>query len=94
MVNSFVIDSEIGSVLVGTKDFRVLIPNGYGDGETLIKVGTKEDFKNINKEFWTVLDGKFNVYENDCNNDSDIIITLEGRYFIYYYDGTVYFEKV
>lgn len=87
--------ADAGSVLVGTKDFGILINNGYGDGKTTIKIGTRKELDAINKKFLTVINGSFNIYRYDCSQrkEDDILITLNGRYGIYQNNGTVYFEE-
>ena len=44
--------------------------------------------------YWEVVDGKFNIFSEDCGrNEKDIEATLEGRYGIYYKDGYVFFVR-
>ena len=93
-----VTSSDVGGVLIGTKDFGIIISNGYGDSETEIIIFNEKDEKEIlspNAKFDTMVKGKFNIYDHDCSNrdDEDIIITLEGEFAIYNDCGTVCFEK-
>ena len=88
-------ETNTGSLLVGTKEFSILVPNGLGDGEIRVKIGTKEELKNILKIFWTRLKGEFNIYieENKERAEDNILTTLNGIYDVYYFSGTIYFEE-
>ena len=83
--------SDRGSLLVGTKDFKVCLPNGKGDGSTDVTIIEKGDESMIiTLDFYTVIEGKFNIYSYDCSKDeSDIIATLEGKYGVYCGRGSV-----
>ena len=87
--------ADAGSVLVGTKDFGVLIDNGYGDGESNIIIGTQQELSMFDKKFLTIIKGNFNIYNYDCckREEDEILITLSGRYGVYNNNGTVYFEE-
>ena len=95
-MEKFLTYSDVGSVLVGTKNFGVLLENGIGDGETLVYILDKEEKDTVvpeNAEFNTVISGKVNLYKYDCSNRkrTDIKATLNGTYYVYYYFANVYF---
>lgn len=87
--------SDIGSVLVGNKQFAVALTNGHGDGETLVRVYELGNRVPDGLKFNTSIEGTFNVYNYDCSkrNEEDIVATLSGRFGVYYGYGSVYFEK-
>lgn len=87
--------SDIGSVLVGNKQFAVALTNGLGDGETLVRVYELGNRVPNGLKFNTSIDGTFNIYKYDCSNrnEEDIVATLSGRFGVYYGCGSVYFEK-
>jgi len=94
-----------GSIMIGTKDSRVCLPNGYGDGCHSIKlVRTEEEKEKFTKEYnwkWvgSVNGDKFYVYSYDClrgdelNDKENILYTLSGRYGVYVRNGNVVLEK-
>lgn len=77
--------SDAGSVKIGNNDFSVLIPNGYGDGQTEVFITTKR--VHVPLRFWTTISGTFEI-----GNDSRY--TLNGDYSIFYGNGYVVFSKV
>lgn len=96
----FYVNSDIGGVLVGTKDFGVCMSNGMGDGSTTVLVfNDREEFREWESEhrpvFNTSIEGSFNIYRDDCSdrNDKDVAAKLNGRYGVYYVGMTVVFEK-
>lgn len=82
--------SDAGSVKIGNNDFSVLIPNGYGDGQTEVFITTKR--VHVPLRFWTTVSGKFKIYDYDCGDDSRY--TLDGDYSIFFGNGYVVFSKV
>lgn len=86
-------DSDIGSCLIGNKDWTFAVPNMGGDGTTTILVFSKDrnEFREYEKEhkleFISSVQGTFNIYSYDCAyhscNDEDVIATLNGRYGVY-----------
>lgn len=94
-MKTYYTETETGSLLVGTKEFGILVPNGLGDGEIRVKIGTKEELKNILKIFWTRLKGEFNIYAEDSEEraEDNILTILNGIYDVYYFNGTIYFEE-
>lgn len=89
--------SDMGSVLVGTKNFGILLTNGIGDGKTTCIVLEKEEEnkKPSYAKFNTCIKGSFNIYQYDCSDrkEEDIVTTLHGNYFVYYHEYIVYFIK-
>ena len=89
--------SDSGSILVGNKDCKVQIRNGYGDGTVRIaKFGREMLFKLEQRMIAhdIVLNGAFNVYFDDSDmNDSEnrVVMKLDGRYRAFYYSGLVAF---
>ena len=96
-------ESDIGSCLIGNKDWTFAVPNIGGDGTTTITI-----FDTDNKEFWeykkkrnlnfiSSVQGTFNIYNYDCAyhdcNDEDVIVTLSGRYGVYQGEWEVVFVK-
>lgn len=87
--------TDRGGVLIGDDNFKILIPNGYGDGHQLIVISDRIDAKNIIKDndlnYFTCLKSKnVNVYD-DANR---IIENLpEGEYAIYFGKATILFVK-
>lgn len=97
-------DSDIGSCLIGNKDWTFAVPNIGGDGTTEIlifdKVGEElyEYEKEHNLKFISSVQGTFNIYSYDCAftnncNEEDVIATLSGRYGVYQGHWKVAFVK-
>lgn len=92
-----------GTIMIGTKDCRICLPNGYGDGDFSVNVfktqEQKEEFhKKYNKFEWvgTIEGTEINIYSYDCLTQeevedvkSNVLYTLSGRYGIYIYYGEV-----
>jgi hypothetical protein len=87
--------SDIGSVLVGNDNFSVALQNGYGDGETLVRVYEIGEKVPDGAKFNTSVQGTFNIYNYDCSdrNEEDVVATLSGRFGVYYGYSSVFFEK-
>lgn len=95
--------SDIGGVRIGGNGFFVNVPNGFGDGTTHVGVFNNSRIQldavtcccvEDVARYWEVVDGKFNIFSEDCGrNEKDIEATLEGRYGIYYKDGYVFFVR-
>ena len=89
--------SDVGGVLIGTKDFGITIRNGDGDGTTIVHILNKDeghllpDYAKYN----TMINGTFNIYSYDCSprDDEDIVATLSGKYSTYYFGYDVYFVE-
>lgn len=76
--------SDAGSVRIGNGDFKILIPNGYGDGDTTVKIYYKNDEKPEfnNSDFFTVVENYFDIFDYDCSNATPVA-TLQGRFAVY-----------
>lgn len=90
--------SDVGGVLVGNKNFGVLLQNGCGDGETYIAILRQKD-KNLipsKARFNTKIEGTINIYNYDCGRriKENIITTIRGVYFVYYLDNYIYFLNI
>lgn len=84
--------SDIGGLKIGSENFSVNIPNGYGDGEMYYAVVGKGCFNHNMLDFWTSIRGKeINIYDYDCGDK--VIETLSGRYGIFYGYKYVVFER-
>ena len=94
-----------GTIMIGTKESHVCLPNGYGDGCHSVRVIKRDDDrKKFSKECgWTwlgtVSGEKFNVYSYDClhgdefTDKDNILYTLSGRYGVYHKKGNIVLEK-
>lgn len=76
----FITESDMGSLAIGTDDFKYYISNLYGDGYNKVYV-TNTDKHLECMDFLTSVEGNFNIYNYDCGNS--IAITLHGKYAIY-----------
>jgi len=81
-------DSDIGSVLVGNKDFLVALPNKGGDGTTTLVIIEKDkrdkDIVSLIKESGKY-QGPYCTVEEAWNNKS-FIQSIKGKFNIYSYD--------
>ena len=88
--------SDIGSCLIGNKDWTFAVPNMGGDGTTKIAISdnyrkNSEEFFEYEKkhdlQFISSVQGTFHIYSYDCAyrdcKDEDVIATLSGRYAVY-----------
>ena len=79
--------SDAGSVRIGNDSFKILVPNGYGDGFTTVMIGEPGEERIIGadeKNFWSIVNGEnFSVYYSDCGNDDEIVTTLSGKFCVY-----------
>lgn len=90
----FTSESDIGSVLVGSDVFKLLISNCQGDGTNDIWIFKSErSFKDKFKD-WSAdwhkqtynISGIFTIYNYDCaklNDQDSMLITLNGQYDVY-----------
>ena len=85
-------DSDVGSTKIGNDDFSVQINNCMGDGITknIIDTNNTFDCKSF-FDYFTVINGKFNIYDYDCGES--VAKTLNGEYFVYSGFGYVLFSK-
>lgn len=94
-----------GTIMIGTRDSRVCLPNGYGDGcfKVFIIKTDEQRKKFIKQNGWdwlgTVNGECFYVYDYDCLRDDDltdpahILYTLHGTYGVYCSNGDITLEK-
>lgn len=94
-MQKFTTTSDIGSVLFGTDDFRIALPNGYGDGVSYVTICKKGEIDIDPRYFFTSISGSFNIYNDDCSDGDkkDIVVSLQGRYGVYSYDRQVILER-
>lgn len=94
-----IVECDAGSVqigdLAGTMVMR--IPNRAGDGAMpvyVIEKGSSSRFNRDAFEFSTVIEGRFQIYDYDCEKPkpSDHA-DLDGKYAVYAYCGAVVFEQ-
>ena len=88
--------SDMGSVKVGIEGkCTILIPNGYGDGTTEVRIVPNRDYIPDGASFLTTVEGEeIGIFSYDCG--AKIVKTLSGRYGIYNMHadhGIVIFEK-
>jgi len=80
--------SDRGGVLVGNKDFCVLLKNGYGDGETRVVVTRDENYVNQpGYSYNTVVSGnEFGIYGDDCDDCKVAmpVLILSGEFQVFY----------
>lgn len=84
-------ESDADGLKIGNDEWTILIPNGSGDGETRYGVVEDRGFNPDMMEYFTEVEGTFNIYSYDCGSDIDM--TLHGRYGIYNCNGFIVFEK-
>lgn len=87
--------TDMGGVMVGNQDFKILIPNGYGDGWQSIIIGSGDYVEKVIKEnelnYFTFFDGKeVNIYNDEGQT---IEILPEGEYAIYFGKATIVFAE-
>lgn len=82
--------SDVGGLKIGNKDFSIIIPNGYGDGETNVYISEKKI--HVPLEYYTFVKGTIEIDDYDCGGT--IITTLKGTYHIYIGNGNVVFVQV
>lgn len=88
-VKYFGVASDRAGVLVGNEQFRTVVFNDCGeDGLTFVIIDSERKINPGNARCVAVLEGKFNIYESDCQTD-EIMATLDGTidgFFVYYDD--------
>ncbi len=93
------------TIMIGTKDFRVFLPNGYGDGAFTVRViktdkQKQQFYKQQDTWKWvgTVEGDQIHIWNYDCLDDKEltednILYTLQGRYAIYRNKGKIVLEE-
>ena len=94
-INEIKIFTDMGGVLIGNQDFKILIPNGYGDGRQTIIIGSGDYVEKVIKEnelnYFTFFDGKeVNIYNDEGQT---IEILPEGEYAIWFGKDTIVFAE-
>ena len=87
--------SDIGSVLVGTKEFLVPMPNRGGDGTTTAIICKEEEkLDRAGFGFFATIEGAFNLYSYDCSRGDaeDALKSYKGIYDVYRGKMSVLFE--
>lgn len=85
-----------GSVRIGdlAGTCAMHIPNGYGDGETLVCVTGANGFNKASFDYIGSISGSFRIHETDFGPfRSDGTADLNGSYGIYSANGIVVFER-
>ena len=91
-----------GTIMIGTKESRTSLPNGYGDGEFEVSVIEGEDKKEFSKskgwQWVGAVEGEnINVYSYDCLHedelDDSILYNLSGRFGVYCREGDIVLER-
>lgn len=87
--------TDMGGVLIGDDNFKILIPNGYGDGHQLIIIGDRKDVKSIINDndlnYFTYLKStNVNIYDD---GNKIIEVLPKGDYAIYFGKATILFVK-
>ena len=89
--------SDIGSVLIGNRDWTFAVPNMGGDGTTTVRIydSNREFYSDPWRkglEFIASVQGTFSIFKYDCDyqkllagqmTEQDAHCTLHGRYSIY-----------
>lgn len=85
--------SDVGSVKIGNDKFNVLVPNGYGDGRTIVLIlGKNEEPREENRYICTI-EGGCDIYSYDLGDE--VIYQMYGKYNIYNsHNGVVVFKKI
>lgn len=85
--------SDAGALKIGADNFSILIPNGHGDGETRYAILERKDFyAGSLMNYFTIIDGKFNIYSYDCGDD--VCEEINGKFQVYYSQGLIAFVAV
>lgn len=85
--------ADAGALKIGIDGLEILIPNGYGDGETRYAVLDSDEFYARSlMTYFTMINGKFNVYSYDCGDN--VAEELDGKFQIYFRDGLIALVKL
>lgn len=85
LIDDFNTTSDRGGVLIGNKDWQLLVPNGYGDGTTEVHIMKFKDFKEyldyikeverdgetgkLRLWYFALAQGSFGIYGYDAIDD-------------------------
>lgn len=85
--------ADAGSLKIGSNEFTILIPNGYGDGVTTYAIFDSENELNCNMlNYQTTISGTFGIFAYDCGDE--IVETVSGRFQVYSARGFVAFVRI
>lgn len=85
--------SDAGGIKIGSRDFSMIIPNGYGDGITRYAILPYNTFNDGMFDFETSVKGSsIRIYDYDCG--SRVLETLSGKYNVYTREGIVVFADM
>ena len=85
--------SDVGSVKIGNDNFNILLPNGYGDGNTTVLILGKNEEPRENNQYICTIEGDYGIYSYDLGNE--FIYQIHGKYNIYNsHNGVVVFKKI
>lgn len=85
VIDEFSTASDLGGVLIGNTDWQVLVPNGYGDGNTKVHI---IEFKDFEEELEYVKD--MEKYVRDRENGKNYFwyfALVKGDFGVYPYDA-------
>lgn len=86
--------SDVGSVKIGNDNFNILLPNGYGDGNTTVLILGKNEEPRENSHYICTIEGDYGIYSYDLGID-EVIYVMHGKYNIYNsHNGVVIFKKI
>lgn len=86
--------SDRGGFLFGNENFTILVLNNYGDTDNMVFLFESEEdytaylkdqtFKRSDFKWLTVINGKFNLYNDDCcANEENVAFRMDGKYDLY-----------
>lgn len=85
--------SDVGSVKIGNDKFNVLVPNGYGDGNTTVVILGKNEEPRENNHYICTIEGDYEIYSYDLGDE--VIYEMHGKYNIYNsHNGVVVLKKI
>lgn len=85
--------SDVGSVKIGNDNFNILLPNGYGDGNTTVLILGKNEDPRENNHYICTIKGDYCIYSYDLGDE--VIYKMHGKYNIYNsHNGVVVFKKI
>lgn len=85
--------SDVGSIKIGNDKFNVLVPNGYGDGNTTVLILGKNEEPRENNHYICTIEGDYGIYSYDLGDE--VIYEMQGKYNIYNsHNGVVVFKKI
>ena len=87
-------DSDRGCLKIGNGESFFYIPNGYGDGTTRYAIlRENEPLNEFMFDFFCSIQGRFSIYNYDCDDFSKPIDEINGEYAIFSHDGMIVFKK-